>query len=90
MTGVTGLRIIKAILHGERDPRRLAALRDPRCKANEATLAHALHGTWREAHLLALQRAGAAYEVCHQHIQACDTKMAAQLQTFEDRSTGET
>jgi transposase len=88
-TGVTGLRLIKAMLTGARDPRRLAALRDQRCKANAAPLAPALHGTWREEHLVALQQAGAASEFCHQQIQECDAKIAAQLQTFEDRSKGE-
>ncbi len=89
MTGVTGLRIIKAMLHGERDPRRRATLRDPRCKEDETPIAQALHGTWREEHLFALHQAVAAYEFCHQHIQEGDAKIAAQLQTFEDRSKGE-
>jgi transposase len=89
ITGVTGLRIIKAILAGERDPLRLATLRDWRCKEDQATIAQALHGTWREEHLFALQQAVAAYEFCHQQIAACDAKIATQLQTFEDRSKGE-
>jgi len=32
ITGLTGMGIIKAILSGERDPVKLAKLRDPRCK----------------------------------------------------------
>src|SRR5947209_2483210 len=48
ITGVTGLSIIKAILRGERDPAVLAKLRDPRCKEDEAAIARALHGSWRE------------------------------------------
>ena len=32
ITGVTGLKILRAILAGERDPRVLAGLRDRRCK----------------------------------------------------------
>jgi hypothetical protein len=90
ITGVTGLRIIKAILNGEREPLRLAALRDWRCKEDQTTIAQALHGTLREEHLFALQQAVAAYEFCHQQIQECDVKIAAQLQTFEDRSQGGT
>ena len=63
LTGVTGLRIIKAILNGEREPRRLAALRDWRGKEDEATIAPALHGTWREEPLFALTPGGGRLRV---------------------------
>ncbi len=56
-TGLTGQRIIAAILAGERAPRCLAALRDPKCKNTGATLAKALEGTWRPEPLFALQQA---------------------------------
>ena len=39
ITGKTGMDIIEAIVGGERDPRTLARLRDPRIKADEATIA---------------------------------------------------
>src|SRR5215203_2434868 len=57
ITGATGMRIIRAILAGERDPDRLAALRDERCKNSPATIAQALQGDWREEHLFALAQA---------------------------------
>jgi transposase len=57
ITGATGLRIIRAILDGERDPQRLAALRHGRCKHSAATIAQALEGDWREEHLFALEQA---------------------------------
>lgn len=38
VSGVTGQAIIKAILSGERDPHKLAALRDWRVKANQGQL----------------------------------------------------
>ena len=44
ITGLTGQRIIAAILKGERDPQKLAALRDPKCKNDAATIAKA----WKE------------------------------------------
>ena len=56
LTGATGMRIIRAILAGERDPHRLAALRDPSCKQPEAIIAKALQGDWRVEHLFALPR----------------------------------
>ena len=89
ITGVTGMSIIKAILHGERDPKELARRRDPRCKESEATIARALQGTWREEHLFALGQAVALYEFYHQQISACDQAIEAHLRTFADRSAGQ-
>src|SRR4051812_22710180 len=42
ITGATGLRIIRAILQGERDPAVLARLRDSRCRASVETIEKAL------------------------------------------------
>ena len=89
LTGVTGLAIIRAILAGERDPEKLAQLRDYRCKHDEATIARALQGNWRDEHLFALAQAVALYEVYHQKITECDQHIEAYLQTFADRSDGE-
>jgi transposase len=44
ITGATGMRIIRAILAGERDPHRLASLRDGRYKNSAATIAKVLLG----------------------------------------------
>src|SRR5262245_45054380 len=55
IAGRTGLAIIRAILDGQRDPRALATLRDPHCKADETPIARALAGSWRAAHLLELR-----------------------------------
>ena len=57
ITGMTGQRIIAAILQGERNPHKLALLRDPKCKNSISTIAKALEGTWRPEHLFELQQA---------------------------------
>src|SRR6516225_5970525 len=44
ITGLTGMRIIRAIVEGERNPKQLAAMRDLRTKATEETIAKALEG----------------------------------------------
>jgi len=54
ITGVTGMALLKAIVAGERDPQRLAQLRNPHCHHAEDEIAKALQGTWRAEHLLAL------------------------------------
>ena len=66
LPGVTGLAITDAILEGERDPARLAALADRRIKASRATLIKALQGDWHTEHLLALRHARATYAHCQQ------------------------
>ena len=55
ITGVTGLKIIRAILKGRRDPKELAALRDRRCHDSVAEIAAALDGRYRPEHLLELR-----------------------------------
>jgi transposase len=62
ITSLTGLKIIRAILAGKRDPLTLARLRDKHCKNDCDTFARALHGSWREEHLLALRQALASWE----------------------------
>jgi transposase len=42
VSGVTGMAIIRAILKGERNPWKLAELRDERMQATEAEIAHSL------------------------------------------------
>lgn len=88
LTGVTGLRIVRAILDGERDPKTLARLRHGRCKQPERVVAQALEGTWREEHLFALRQAVELYDTYTQQIQACDARIEAHLTTFDDRSAG--
>ena len=46
VTGATGLKILRAIVAGERDAMLLAQWRDPQCKATQETLIKALTGDW--------------------------------------------
>lgn len=89
ITGATGMRIIRAILAGERDPQRLAALRDERCANSAATIARALQGDWREEHLFALAQAVELVATYQAQITACDHRLEAHLRTFADRSQGQ-
>jgi transposase len=88
VTGVTGMAIIKAILAGERDPKRLAALRDPRCQRTRTEIARALQGSWRAEHLFALKQAVELYEFYRRQMRACDAELEAHLRTFADRTEG--
>jgi len=85
VTGVTGLRIIRAILTGERDPQRLAALRDFRIKASAQTIAKALVGDYRPEHLFALRQAVELYDVYAARIDECDQQVQAYLKSMDSR-----
>ena len=56
LTGATGLKIVRSILAGERDPAVLAAHRDYRCHASREEIVAALTGNYREEHLFSLQQ----------------------------------
>jgi len=88
ITGVTGMAIIRAILAGERNPQRLSALRDKRCRNDVVTIALALQGNWRQEHLFALRQGLELYEVYLQKLADLDQQLEAYLQTFEDRREG--
>lgn len=75
VTGETGLSIIRAIVAGERDPHKLAALRNYRCKKDEDEIAEALTGTWREEHLFVLKQSLAMYDSYTQQIAECDAEI---------------
>ena len=89
ITGVTGLKIIKAILTGERDPRVLAANRNDRCKQSRATIAKSLVGNYREEHLFALRQALDLYEIYQAKIADCDEAIIKQLEKQPDVSDDE-
>jgi transposase len=62
ITGKTGMSIIQAILTGERDPVKLAKLRDPRIKRSANELAAALEGNYREDLLFVLKQELSLYQ----------------------------
>ena len=76
-------------MQGERSPRRLARLRDPRTKSDERTIAKSLQGHWRKEHLFELTQALELYRTYQAKIAECDREIEAQLEQFEDRSDGE-
>ena len=79
ITGVTGLAIIRAIVAGERDPHKLAALRQPGVKKNEQEIARALTGNYRPEHLFALKQALALYDAYGEQLRECDREIERQF-----------
>jgi transposase len=89
ITGVSGLRIIRAILGGQRDPKKLAAMREPTCRNSEQTIAKALVGNYREEHLFALKQAVELFEEYGRKLEACDKQIDAALVLFEKKADRE-
>lgn len=83
ITGVTGMRIIRAILDGERNLVKLAQMKDPRIKSSKQTIAKALEGDYRPEHLFALKQAVELYFFYHQQIDACNQEIEAYLKRIE-------
>lgn len=75
VSGGTGQAIIRAIVNGERDPSKLAGLRNYRCKKDEEEIAKALTGTWREEHLFILKQSLEFYDFYTQQIEICDAEL---------------
>jgi len=90
VTGVTGMRIIRAIVSGTQAPERLAEFRDVRCAASEETIREALTGNYRPEHVFALRQALELYDFHQVKIAECDTEIEAVLHTLnEERTTPE-
>lgn len=83
VAGVTGQKIVRAILAGERNPMVLAAYRDSRIKASEEEIAASLQGTWKAEHLLALKQAMGRYDFFAEQLQECDQQIEAVMQQLQ-------
>jgi len=79
LDGVTGMAIVRAIVGGERDPHRLAALRDYRCQKTEAAIAEQLTGHWRADHLFSLQQGLKMYDAITDRLADYEREILQQL-----------
>lgn len=75
VSGETGQAIIRAIVAGERDPHKLAGMRNYRCKKDEQEIAKALTGTWRGEHLFILKQALELYDFYTRQLEECDAEI---------------
>lgn len=81
ITGLTGLRIIDAILSGQRDPEQLVKLRDKRVyKSTPRQMQAALVGDYRAEHLFVLSQSLQAYRFYQARIEECDREMEPLLE----------
>ena len=88
VTGTTGMKIIRAIIGGQRDPQVLATMRDVRCKASTETVRAALVGNYQPEHLFCLGQALALYDFYQARVEECDAQIERTLADLNaDRSS---
>ncbi|WP_260601800.1 IS110 family transposase [Pseudomonas aeruginosa] len=80
ITGATGMRILRAIVAGERNAATLATMRDTRCKSSVETIQSALVGNYQPEHVFALAQALAVYDAYQTQLEICDQQIAQSLQ----------
>jgi transposase len=90
--GVSGRAILEAILAGERDAQKLAALCDRRVRTDRAIMAQALSGQWRAEQLFVLSQAYASWQQTQAQMAACDLQFwelaqGLQVQVSEESLT---
>jgi transposase len=82
ISGVSGMRMIGAILEGERDPETLAALVQPGVKATAEDILKSLEGNWRKELLFVLRQQVELYRMYQEKIQDCDRQLREHLESF--------
>ena len=83
VTGVTGMKIIRAIVAGERDPKVLARYRDDRCKRSEEDIVKSLEGHYKREQVFALKQALELYDFYDEKVLDCDTELEALYRKFD-------
>jgi transposase len=86
IAGVSGQAIIRAIVAGERDPGKLAELRDQRIQATKEEVARSLEGNWQEDQLFELRQSVDEYDFRQKQIAECDRKLEAYLAVLPTRT----
>lgn len=87
--GVSAQAIINAILAGERDPHKLAALRDKRCRSSLNDIIEALRGDYREEYLFVLKKSQEIWLHLRKDIADCDEQLGALAARVECEVIGE-
>src|SRR5262249_15933942 len=88
IVGGTGIKILRDIARGVRDPVKLAKHRHELCKATEAEIAAALCGNWRPELLFALKQDLKLYDFYQKQMQECEGRIEECLRAMDDKSKG--
>ena len=85
VSGMSGMKIIGAILEGERDPWKLATYVEPEVKAKPEDIAKSLEGNWREELLFVLRQHVELYRIYQEKITDCDLHLRKHLESLESK-----
>ena len=85
ITGLSGRKIVTAILEGQRDTYALASLAESNCKASREEIALSLEGTWDEDLLFMLKQSLDAYDFFLSQVSDCDTEIEKLLSLYGAR-----
>jgi len=83
LVGETGLRIVRAIVAGERDPQVLASFRHPRCRKSPEAIAEYLTGTWHSEHLFNLKMALELYDCLDAQITTYEAELVREIKALQ-------
>ncbi|XXU81011.1 transposase [Sorangium sp. So ce1151] len=82
------MKILRAIVAGERDPDALAAHHDVRCKASIATIREALTGNYRPEHVFALRQTIELYDTYQNKLLDCDAEIERSVRALPKDDEG--
>lgn len=82
VSGMSGMKIIGAILEGERDPWKLATFVEPEVQATPEEIAKSLEGNWREELLFVLRQHVELYRIYQEKITDCDLQLRKHLESL--------
>ena len=85
ISGTTGMKILRDIVKGERDPEKLAMHKHARIQASRAEIARSLEGTWRPELLFVLEQSLELYDTYLEKITKCDRRIDEHLKTMETK-----
>jgi DNA-binding protein YbaB len=87
--GETGMKIIRAICLGAKNPKTLSRFRDARCKNSQEVIEKSLYGHYREEILFSLKQALPSYDHYQKQIVECNQEIEAMTHNFRDKSGGQ-
>ena len=86
INGQTGKAIVNAIIDGERNPERLAALSNNLIKCSKENLIKALEGNWRNEEVFCLKMARDRFRELDRHLQNTDKESEKIITLLEDKN----
>lgn len=86
ISGVSGMKVIRAILDGQRNPEQLLQLCDKQIiKKKGPQVILSLEGHFKTEHLFALKQAVECYEFYQRQVASCDAQIEALLQQINEQ-----